>query len=133
VECGRKAGLSMLEQEMEATVGVLGRAKAGEHPHGPGLAAVHGFVDAARVWELARRAGFGCQVRDISGSIDGLEGDAASGLPALRCRLRLLARLCHGRLLLERRKHRMLLDEPDQDPHLCSSGLSLTFRLVWLT
>ena len=41
-----------LEQELEALVGVLGRAEAGEHAHRPRLAAVHRRVRSAREREL---------------------------------------------------------------------------------
>ncbi len=40
VEGHREAGLPAREQELVALVGVLGRAEAGELPHGPELAAV---------------------------------------------------------------------------------------------
>ena len=47
VERDREAGLALRQQVLEARVGLLGRAEAGEHAHGPGLAAVAGGVDAA--------------------------------------------------------------------------------------
>ena len=37
-----------LQQVLEARVGLLGRAEAGEHAHGPEPAAVAGGVDATR-------------------------------------------------------------------------------------
>ena len=44
---------AVLEQVLEALVGLGGAAEAGELPHRPGLAAVHRLVDAAGVRELA--------------------------------------------------------------------------------
>ena len=41
VERGAEAGLPLLQQELEALVGLPGRAEAGELPHGPEPAAVH--------------------------------------------------------------------------------------------
>ena len=56
VERGREPGLPVLEEVAEADVRLLGRAEAGELPHRPELAPVHGRVDAARVGEDARVA-----------------------------------------------------------------------------
>jgi hypothetical protein len=46
----------MLEEVLESLVGVLGRPKPGELPHGPEPASVHAGIDAAGVRELARRS-----------------------------------------------------------------------------
>ena len=53
VERGAQAGLALVEQELEALVGLPGGAEAGELPHRPQPAAVHGGVDAARERVLA--------------------------------------------------------------------------------
>ena len=55
IERDREPGLSALEQELVALVGVLGGAEAGELAHGPEPAAVHRGVDAAGERELARQ------------------------------------------------------------------------------
>jgi len=54
VESDRQAGLSLVEQVFEAGVGLFGGTEAGEHAHGPQLAAVHGGMHAARVGIFAR-------------------------------------------------------------------------------
>src|SRR5712692_4055148 len=56
VEGGGEPRLALLQEEVEALVGVLGGGEAGELAHGPEPAAVHARVDAARVGELARDA-----------------------------------------------------------------------------
>ena len=56
VERGGEAGLPVVEQVVEALVGLLGGAEAGELPHRPQAAAVHRRVDAAGERELARVA-----------------------------------------------------------------------------
>ena len=43
VERGAEAGLPLVEQELEALVGLPRRAEAGELPHGPQPAAVHAW------------------------------------------------------------------------------------------
>src|SRR5208283_964369 len=53
VEGHGKASAAVLEQILRALVGFLGRGEAGEHAHGPELAAVSGRVNAARVGRLA--------------------------------------------------------------------------------
>ena len=55
VERHRQPGLAVLEQELEARVGLLGAAEAGELAHRPQLAAVAGGMDAARE-RIRRRA-----------------------------------------------------------------------------
>ena len=59
VECDREAGLAPLQQELVALVGVLGRAEAGELPHGPEPAAIHRGVDAAGIGKVAGQSGGG--------------------------------------------------------------------------
>ena len=56
VECGREAGLAVVEQVAEALVGLLGGAEARELAHRPQAAAVHRRVHAARERILARVA-----------------------------------------------------------------------------
>src|SRR5262249_3086774 len=56
VEGGGEPGLALLEEILEARVGVFGPPEAGEHPHRPQPAAVHGRIDAARERILAGRA-----------------------------------------------------------------------------
>ena len=53
VERGREPVLALAEQEVEARVGVLGQAEAGELAHRPQAPAIHRAVHAARVRELA--------------------------------------------------------------------------------
>ena len=52
----REPGLAVVEQVVEALVGLLGGAEAGELPHRPQAAAVHRRVDAAGERKLARVA-----------------------------------------------------------------------------
>ena len=52
----REAGLAGAQELVEALVGVLGRAEAGEHAHRPQARPVAGGVDAARERRLARVA-----------------------------------------------------------------------------
>jgi hypothetical protein len=79
VERGRQARLAVLEQVVEALVGLLGRAEPGELPHRPEPAAVHRLVHAAGVGELARAP-------DLLGRgevllrVEGLERDAGQRL-----------------------------------------------------
>ena len=56
VEGDAQAGLPLVEQILEAAVGLLGGAEAGEHAHRPQLAAVQRGMDAARVGILAGQA-----------------------------------------------------------------------------
>jgi hypothetical protein len=49
IECDTEAGLAVFEQIFEAAIGIVGRSKAGELPHGPEPAAIHGGMDAASV------------------------------------------------------------------------------------
>ena len=49
VERGAEAGLALVEQELEALVGLPRRAEAGELPHGPEPAAVHRLAWTPRV------------------------------------------------------------------------------------
>jgi hypothetical protein len=52
VERRRQPRLALLEQELEARIGVFGPPEAGEHPHGPEPPAVHRRIRPARVREL---------------------------------------------------------------------------------
>ncbi len=64
VEGDRKPGLPLLQQILEALVGLLGCAETSEHAHGPQLAAVQGGVHPARVGVLSREAQV-CQVVEV--------------------------------------------------------------------
>ena len=48
-----QSGLAVFQQIVEALVRFLGGAESAELPHRPELAAVHRFVDAARIGRLA--------------------------------------------------------------------------------
>src|SRR2546422_7023893 len=52
----RQPGLAVLEQELVPLIGVLRGPEAGELPHRPQPAAVHGRVNPARERVLPRRA-----------------------------------------------------------------------------
>ena len=56
IEGGREPRLPLREQVLEARVGLLGRAEAGEHAHRPEAAAVHRRLHAARERVLAGQA-----------------------------------------------------------------------------
>ena len=77
VEGGAQPGLPLVEQELEALVGLPRRAEAGELPHGPEPAAVHGGVDAARERVLAGIAevGFGVEAGEAVRRVERLDGD----------------------------------------------------------
>ena len=77
----RQAGLSLLEQVLEARVRLFGGAEAGEHAHRPQLAAVQRGVDAARVGILAGQAQVVCviQVGDIERGIQAVDGLGGGG------------------------------------------------------
>src|SRR5262249_58972412 len=81
VEGGAQTGLALFEQELETLVGLPGRAEAGELPHGPQPAAVHGGVDAAGVRVLAGEAEFRVGVKAVEafGGVQGVDGDPANG------------------------------------------------------
>ena len=81
IEGGAEAGLALVEQEPEALVGLPRRAEAGELAHGPQPAAVHGGVDAAREGILPGIAevGFGIEVAEVFGRVQGVDGHAADG------------------------------------------------------
>ena len=86
VEGGAEAGLPLVEQELEAFVGLPGGAEAGELPHGPEPAAVHGGMDAARERILAGIAEIGVGIEAVEGvrRVQGVDGDAADGGRRLR-------------------------------------------------
>ena len=81
IERHRKPGLALLQQVVVAAIGLLGRRKARELPHGPELAAVHVAVNAARVRELARRAQVAGEVEPLQvlGSVDRFDRNSADG------------------------------------------------------
>src|SRR5207245_10011429 len=54
VERGRETGLPLLEQILEAKVGILRPSEAGKHPHRPEPAPIHRRIDAAGEWIIAR-------------------------------------------------------------------------------
>src|ERR1700680_5047651 len=92
-ECGQvesdgKSGLALREQVSETRVGVLCSAKAGELTHGPQPAAIHRWVNSARVRRLARLAQIAVRVpvRKISGGIKLTDGVPGYGGEALRTR-----------------------------------------------
>ncbi len=80
IEGGAKAGLPLVEQELEALVGLPRRAEAGELAHGPQPTAVHAGVDAARVRILAGIAeiGIGIEAVEGFGGIQRIDGYAAN-------------------------------------------------------
>ena len=82
VEGRRQAVLSLTEQEVEALVGVLGRAEAGELAHRPAAAQVHARVRAAQERIGARLAG---SPRRVLGTEDRLQRQARvrGALPVL--------------------------------------------------
>ena len=51
-----RPGLALLQQIFEAGVGLFGGAEAGEHAHGPQLAAMQGGMHAARIRIFTRQA-----------------------------------------------------------------------------
>ncbi len=68
------------EEELEALVGVLGGAEAGELAHRPQPAAVHARVDAAGVRELAREADARLRVvADVLGGVQRLDLHVGDG------------------------------------------------------
>src|SRR5207249_904159 len=82
VERRREPRLPLLEEVLEAGVGVLRPSEAGEHPHGPEPAAVHRRVDAARERVLAGPAQpLGLRaVGRVLGRVERLDGDAGKRL-----------------------------------------------------
>ena len=76
-----QAGLALLEQIAEAGVGLLGRAEAGEHAHGPQLAAVQGGMHAARVRILAGEAEIAHVVHagDVGRRVQPVDGRGGGG------------------------------------------------------
>ena len=80
IEIGREPGLPLRDQELEALVGVLAGAEARDLAHGPGAAAIHGRVGAARERIAAgqpdildRRLG------DVGRGVGALHRDVADG------------------------------------------------------
>ena len=85
VEGDREAGVALREQVLEAGVGLLGGAEAGEHAHRPELAAVAGGVDAAGEGVLA---GVSDGLRVVSRAVRALDraaGGGHEGVWALGC------------------------------------------------
>ena len=80
IEGDGEAGLALAQQIKIAPVGFFRRGEAGELPHGPELAAIHAFMDAARVGKLARRREL--EGRGVSGGVDRFHRDAAEGFAA---------------------------------------------------
>src|SRR5215470_16795561 len=80
VECDRQRRLPLAEQKVEAGVGLLRRPVAGELPHGPQLAAVHGGVRPAGERRLTWPSQPCCQVigpaDHVGRGVDGGDGDA---------------------------------------------------------
>jgi len=74
VERRRQTGLAVVEQVVEALVGLLGRAEARELAEGPQAPAVHRRVDPARERILAGQADRRLEVRgEISGRVERLD------------------------------------------------------------
>ena len=108
VERGREAGLPVVEQVVEALVGLLAGAEAGELAHRPQPPAVHRGVDAARVGvgAGAARSGPRAAGADAGGQVGG-RVQLADGLARERAEARIalarrsaaagLAADCHGR------------------------------------
>ena len=71
VEGDAEPRLAVGEQLLEAPVGLLGAAEAGEHADRPGSAAVAAGVDAAREGVLARVAEVGAIVEAVVGQVGG--------------------------------------------------------------
>ena len=89
VEGARQPGLAGLEQELEALVGLLGRAEAGVLAHRPQLRAVHLGVDAPGVGERPRLA-------QLRGRVPALEVLRRGRRAGWRCPSRCGARGCPG-------------------------------------
>src|SRR5262249_18916847 len=69
VERDREGSLPLAQQEAESGVALFRRPVAGELPHRPELAAVHGGVRPAGEWRLARQAKPGLEVILSSGGV----------------------------------------------------------------
>ena len=78
IEGHRKSGLSLAQQIKVAAIGFFRSGESRELPHGPELAPVHAFVNAARVGKLARRRNL--ETGDVSGCVDRFNGDSAERL-----------------------------------------------------
>ena len=81
IEGGAEAGLALAEEELEAFVGLAGGAEAGELPHGPEPAAIHGGVDAAgeRILAGIAEVGVGIEAVESFRRVEGVDGHAADG------------------------------------------------------
>src|SRR5262249_28956062 len=95
VECGREPGLALLEQILEAQVGVLGPPEAREHAHRPEPAAVHRWVDTTRegIFPGAAKLVLGRPPRQALARVERLDRNTRQGFepprapgPALRLR-----------------------------------------------
>ena len=77
----RETRLPLLEQVLEAGVGLFGGAEAGEHAHGPQAAAMQGGVHPARVGILAGEAQVGqvVEVGEVEGGVQPLDGFGGGG------------------------------------------------------
>ena len=91
VEGGRQARLAVLEQVVEALVGLLAGAEAGELAHRPQPPAVHRLVDAARERVGARAPDRVLGAADPGGEVlggvqlaHGLAGERAEAVAVLR-------------------------------------------------
>src|SRR5258708_32302626 len=56
IESRGEAGLPLGKQIAKTLVGIFGCAKSSKLAHGPKPSAIHGRVNAARVWRFARQA-----------------------------------------------------------------------------
>ena len=85
IERDRQAGLSVLEQELVALVGIGRAAEAGELPHRPELAAVHRRMNAAseRILAGAPELAFRIEAIEIGGGVNRFLLDGH--LPFLTC------------------------------------------------
>src|ERR1700726_720594 len=88
LESDGKSGLALRKQVSETRVGILGRAKSGELAHGPPPAAIHRWVNAARVRGLARLAQVALRVPvcEIGWGIKLTDGMAGYGGETLQAR-----------------------------------------------
>src|SRR6185312_16178657 len=69
---------ALIEQVVEALVGLLGGAETGEHAHRPGAGAVHRRLDAAGVGVFAGEAEIALVVEPLAvfGGVEPLDGHA---------------------------------------------------------
>jgi hypothetical protein len=100
VEVGGQSRLALLDQVLEALVGVLARPEAGDLAHGPQPAAVHGGIGAAGEGIAPGQADVGDgRVGRVEGRVDPFHRDVAEG-EELRLALRLFFQECRDLVAL---------------------------------